>query len=70
MSNEISMALNCILCICFVIFMMGRRPIVLNLILSFVICHLIVDFLCRVLSAYITILNPCWLCPHYIEEPR
>ena len=40
MSNVISIALDCILFICFVICMMGQRPIVLNKILSFVICHL------------------------------
>ena len=34
MSNVISIALDCILFICFVICMMGRRPIVLNKILS------------------------------------
>ena len=34
MSNVISIALDCILFICFVICMMGRRPIVLNTILS------------------------------------
>ena len=56
MSNVISIALDCILFICFVICMMGRRPIVLNKILSlslsFVIASLKISIGCLILHVY------------------